>query len=264
MKVTVFTSNQPRHLALINRIAAVCDQVFAIHESTTVFPGQVADFYRKSAVMQDYFGRVTAAERAVFGPIAFTPRNSRSLVLRAGDINLVQLSVLTEALEADYYIVFGASYIRPPLVDLLLERRALNIHMGVSPYYRGNSCNFWALADGNPELVGATIHLLSKGLDSGAMLFHALPQREAVDPFVFGMRAVEAAQAALVRTLADGSIRPLAPVPQDRDREIRYSRSADFTDEVAAQYLARCLTSADLAAQLAAAPRREFLRPIIS
>ena len=33
--------------------------------------------------------------------------------------------------------------------------------MGVSPYYRGCDCNFWALYDNNPHLVGATIHICS-------------------------------------------------------------------------------------------------------
>ena len=57
-----------------------------------------------------------------------------------------------------------------------IKNKTLNIHMGISPYYRGTDCNFWALYDNNPHLVGATIHLLSKGLDSGAMLYHALSQ----------------------------------------------------------------------------------------
>ena len=47
--------------------------------------------------------------------------------------------------------------------------------MGVSPYYRGTSCNFWAIYDDNPSYVGSTIHLLSKGLDSGDILFHCIP-----------------------------------------------------------------------------------------
>ena len=71
-------------------------------------------------------------------------------------------------------MVFGSSYIKGELVDYLVKQKAINIHMGVSPYYRGCDCNFWALYDNNPHLVGATIHLLSKGLDSGPMLYHAM------------------------------------------------------------------------------------------
>ena len=61
------------------------------------------------------------------------------------------------------------------MIDFLIKD-AINIHMGISPYYRGSSCNFWAIYDGNPSYVGATIHLLSKGLDSGDILFHCLPK----------------------------------------------------------------------------------------
>ena len=43
--------------------------------------------------------------------------------------------------------------------------------MGVSPYYRGADCNFWALYDSNYHLVGSTIHYLSKGIDSGDIIY---------------------------------------------------------------------------------------------
>ena len=77
-------------------------------------------------------------------------------------------------LDSDLYIIFGSSFIKGDLIDFLIEKKAINIHMGVSPYYRGADCNFWALNDNNPHLVGATIHLISKNLDSGPILFHAL------------------------------------------------------------------------------------------
>ena len=45
--------------------------------------------------------------------------------------------------------------------------------MGVSPYYRGADCNFWAQNDKNSNLVGATIHYLSDGIDDGRIISHA-------------------------------------------------------------------------------------------
>ena len=39
MKITVFTSNQPRHLYLIQQLVSICDEVYAIQEYNTVFPG---------------------------------------------------------------------------------------------------------------------------------------------------------------------------------------------------------------------------------
>src|SRR5437016_10201724 len=138
MTITVFTSNQPRHLALIEALAEVADRVHAIQECNTIFPGQVEDFFRKSPVMQDYFSRVIAAEKEVFGSPRFLPANLRSLAMKMGDVSRAPLEWFGEALDADVFVVFGASFIKGELADHLVQRKALNIHMGVSPYYRGS------------------------------------------------------------------------------------------------------------------------------
>ncbi|MSO65787.1 MAG: methionyl-tRNA formyltransferase [Alphaproteobacteria bacterium] len=262
MKIAVFTSNQPRHLALLTDLAAIADEVFAVQECTTVFPGQVPDFFGKSAVMRDHFARVIAAEQAVFGSPRFLPGNVRHLALRMGDLALLDAEQLAPAIDADAVVVLGASYICGALVERLIKRRALNIHMGISPYYRGSSCNFWALYDRRPELVGATIHLLGRGLDSGRILFHARPTAESCDPFLFGMRAVHTAHRGLLHHLGDRSWLTLEPVVQDRSRQIRYTRHGDYTDVVADEYLGRLRSPAMLAAELAAAPPVPLVRVV--
>jgi methionyl-tRNA formyltransferase len=210
--------------------------------------------------MQEYFGRVISAERQIFGIPRFLPKNVRQLALRTGDLSLAPLDMLAGALDADLFVVFGASYIRPPLIDVLVDRRTINIHMGISPFYRGSSCNFWALYDGRPEMVGATIHMLSRGLDSGPMLYHAKPKAGPTDPFLLGMQAVAAAQESLVERIGNSSIFSMEPVPQDPSKLIRYTKNADFNDEVAAEYLERGLTGADIEEALQTANREEYLR----
>lgn len=260
MKITVFTSNNPRHLRLAERLGTIADTVFMVQECMTVFPGQVDDFYKRTDVMRAYFERVIAAEKEVFGIPRFLPANVRQLALRTGDLSFAPLSMLSEALQSDIYVVFGASYIRPPLVHFLIDKMAINIHMGISPYYRGSSCNFWALYDGNPDLVGATVHMLSAGLDSGPMLYHVRPAVVTTDPFLFGMKAVEAAQESLAARISTREIFDMPKVQQDRSREIRYTRNRDFTDVVASEYLDRLPDSIGLATRLKNAPERDFLR----
>ena len=250
MKITVFTSNQPRHISLINSLAKISDTVYAVQECNTVFPGEVKDFFDNSDVMNTYFKRVREAETEVFGTVSFLSRNVDHLALKSGDLNRISQEVLKPALDSDAYIVFGSSYIKGWLIDYLMEHRAINIHMGVSPYYRGSSCNFWAAYDGHPELVGATIHLLGKGLDSGDMLYHALPKAEAIDPFVLGMRAVKAAHDSLVERIASREIYGYEPIVQDKSKEYRYTRNADFTDEVANDYLDNLLSPEEIKEKL--------------
>lgn len=264
MKVTVFTSNQPRHLALLTALASYTDEVYAIQECNTVRPGQVPDFFRKSEVMRDYFQRVMDAEKSVFGKGGFCRPNVRQMAIRMGDLNFLELADLGPALEADAFVVFGASYIKGALAEFLVKHRAYNIHMGVSPYYRGSSTNFWALYDGRPQYVGATIHLLTTGLDSGPMLFHALPTAEASEPFLLGMLAVRAAHQGLVQALADDTLGTMTAAAQDKKLELRYTRNVDFTDEIAAEYLLSRLPSAEkIQRSLRERQLSDFVRPFI-
>ena len=240
MKVTIFSSNQPRHLNLVKEFAKISSEVFFITEVKTVFPGVIADFFQKSDVMQSYFRNVIASERQIFGDINFLPKNVKTLAIKSGELNLLKEFQLQDALLSDIYIVFGASYIKGWLISFLIENRAINIHMGLSPYYRGSSCNFWAMYDNNPGHVGATIHYLSKGLDSGDILFHCVPKMTRGDsPFDFTMRSVLAAQESLVKAVKGGEMFSLHPVKQNKTKELRYTRNEDFTDGVAKAFLER-------------------------
>ena len=261
MKITVFTSNQPRHISLINRLASISDSIYAIMECNTIFPGLVQDFFKKSDVMKSYFSNVMLAEKKLFGDLSFMSKNVRSLVIKSGDLNYVKREQLTDALDSDVYVVFGASYIKGWLIDYLIEHDAINIHMGISPYYRGSSCNFWALYDRKPEYVGATIHILSKGLDSGPMLYHALPRLNNDNPFEFTMRAVEAAQMSLVTRISNKEIRAFSQQQQNKADAIRYTKNADFTDEVASVFLKRNDDNKRLTELLDAAEPPKLLYP---
>lgn len=246
MKITVFTSNQPRHLAYLEKLSGIAERVTAVVECTTVAPGQVADFYSQSGVMGAYFSSVMKAERKIFGRSRFLPKNVQMLPIRMGDLNLVSRESLTEVLDSDVYLVFGASYIKGWLIEELVTNRAINIHMGLSPYYRGAACNFWAMYDRRPAFVGATVHLLSPGLDSGQMLFHVRPEFNGQNTFDFTMEAVEKVQSRIVEKIAAGTIFENAPVQQDMSKQLRYSRNADFTDEIASTFLSQQMDPAEI------------------
>ena len=137
--------------------------------------------------MKNYFENVDNAQNKLFGnSYVDTKKNLKILPMVSGDLNKVSLDKLSNFLKSDIYIVFGCSYIKSKLVDFLVNQKTINIHMGVSPYYRGTDCNFWALYDNNPHLVGATIHLLTKGLDSGPILYHAMSEMK-IDPYEYTM-----------------------------------------------------------------------------
>ena len=237
MKITLFTSNKNRHNYLINLLSEVSDELYVIQECVTIFPGIVLGHYQVSPIMKKYFENVNNAQSNLFGNsyVNNKKKNIKILPMILGDLNQCPLNLLSDFLKSDVYVVFGSSYIKGELVDFLVKQKAINIHAGVSPYYRGTDCNFWALYDDNPHLVGSTIHLLSKGLDSGPMLYHAMSNFK-TDPFKYTMSSIKSAFHSIAERIKDGSIFTIKPVVQNKKKEVRYSKKSEFNEEVVKKY----------------------------
>ena len=238
MKITLLTANQNRHNYLVNLLSNNCDELFVVQENRTIFPGIVPGYYPATKTMKKYFENVVNAQSKIFGNshINCKNKNIHLFPLQSGDLNKCSIDTLSDFLKSDVYVIFGSSYIKGDLVNFLVKNKALNIHMGVSPYYRGTDCNFWALYDGNPHLVGATIHMLSKGLDSGAMLYHALSQIKN-NPFEYTMSTVKSAFHSFAERVKDQSIFNIQSEIQNKDKEVRYSKKDEFNEDVVKLFL---------------------------
>lgn len=243
MKITLFTSNKSRHNYLINLLAEVSDELYVIQECGTIFPGIVQGHYQTSAIMKKYFDNVNNAQSKLFGNpyLNNKKKNIKIFPMIAGDLNQCSMNLLSDFLKSDVYIVFGSSYIKGALVDFLVKQKAINIHAGVSPYYRGTDCNFWALYDNNPHLVGTTIHLLSKGLDSGPMLYHAMSNIKINNAFEYTMSTVKSAFHSISERIKDGSIFKIEPIAQDKIKEVRYSKKNEFSEEIVKKYFEKSI-----------------------
>lgn len=240
MKITLFTSNKNRHNYLINLFSNFCDELFVVQECGTIFPGVIPGHYPASEIMKNYFDKVNNAQNKLFGNsyVNNSSKNKKILPMLLGDLNKCSLSFLSDFLKSDIYVVFGSSYIKGQLVDFLVQKKTINIHMGVSPYYRGTDCNFWALYDDNPHLVGATIHMLSKGLDSGLILYHAMSNIK-TNPYEYTMSTVKSAFHSITERIKDKSIFEIEPVVQDKSKEIRYSKKIEFNEEIVKKYFSK-------------------------
>ena len=237
MKVTLFTSNDLRHNYLINLLSKFCDELCVIQESKTLFTGKKDENYKVSNTVEEYFKKVNEAQNKIFEEkfVNKNTTNIKSLPILYGELNKLSLPYLNEFLKSNIYIVFGSSYIKGKLLKFLVEHKAINIHAGLSPYYRGTDCNFWALYDGNPHLVGATIHLLSQGLDSGPLLYHAMSNLK-TNPFEYTMSTVKSAFHSITEKIKDNSILEINPIAQDKSKEIRYSRKNEFNEDIVSEY----------------------------
>lgn len=67
----------------------------------------------------------------------------------------------------DLFVAAGAGILRRPLLALP-RLGTLNGHMGLLPRYRGMNVAEWSVYEGAP--VGATVHLVDAGIDTGPIL----------------------------------------------------------------------------------------------
>ena len=85
-----------------------------------------------------------------------------------GDINSNSVYSLINEINPDLILDHGTSIVKDKI--LKLSKLALNLHWGLSPYYRGTHCTDWALVNWDPYNIGVTIHKLTKQIDGGSIL----------------------------------------------------------------------------------------------
>lgn len=59
----------------------------------------------------------------------------------------------------------------------------LNVHVGITPRYRGVHGGFWAIVENRPDLVGVTVHQIDAGVDTGRIIAQATLSPQRTDTF---------------------------------------------------------------------------------
>lgn len=91
-----------------------------------------------------------------------------------GFVNSVQKVNEIIELNPDLIISFGCSIIKDPLINKF-KRKFINIHLGLSPYYRGSGTNFFPLVNNQVECVGVTFMHIDSGIDTGEIIHQMRP-----------------------------------------------------------------------------------------
>lgn len=85
-----------------------------------------------------------------------------------------------KSIKPDIVLIFGSGMIREPLFSALPERK-LNLHLGLSPRYRGAATCFWPFYFLEPNFAGATFHYIVDEPDAGKIIHQVVPTLEKGD-----------------------------------------------------------------------------------
>lgn len=175
-RLVIVTSDGPEHRYVVNRIATrhviyaviICDRAprrpwykVLRHSPKRFLDKALWRLFLK--IIGDVKMRQLALKQVLGSEInAFTVGNIHNV----GRPNAGKLAQKIKELSPDILAIYGTSII-PDSVLKLSNNITLNMHTGISPYYRGTACSFWPIHNREPNLVGATIHECTSDIDGG-------------------------------------------------------------------------------------------------
>lgn len=232
--IIILTGSELRH-TFFRKFLALSQDIHVIQSYCEGMEKSLLAFVEKDPETNDIRLRHLAAreqaEQDFFSLFDETSQDhSNPIRLPKGNINSSEtVQAIIEA-QPDLLIAYGCSIIREPLLSAF-EGRFLNVHLGLSPYYRGGGTNYWPLVNGEPEYVGATFMHIDAGIDTGDIV-HQIRARYAWGdtPSQIGNRLIVDMSRVYQRVIVNFEHlvkldQPLSPSDE------KYYRKKDYTEQ---------------------------------
>lgn len=235
-EIVILTRDSLRH-SYIRKALGVADGIDVLRTYCETSGSDLLQEARENdeQIKIEHLERRNRSENDYFAPfVNLAPDYSNPVDIPGGSINDEKYYEEIINLDPDLLVAYGCSLIKDPLLSEY-EGRFLNVHLGLSPYYRGTGTNFWPLVNNEPEYVGATFMHIDEGVDTGEII-HQLRARVRPDdgPHDIGNRLISdvgQVYPELVRSFEDlHSVEQ----PPDPDEE-QYYRSADYNSDATKQ-----------------------------
>ncbi len=180
MRILCISGSHLRHLYFINAIAKRYGLVGAIIETREDIipkpPDDIPEIDRVNFIR--HFQKRDEAEKKYFGNQELP--ECQILETRESDLNSSKSVQFIRDRKPDIVLVFGCSMIRDPLYSALPEE-TINLHLGLSPRYRGSATLFWPFYFMEPSYAGSTFHYIVSEPDAGNIIHQVVPKLDMDD-----------------------------------------------------------------------------------
>lgn len=232
MKIIIFTSNALRHRYVANTLAEGTNEALIISECKT----SDASSGKEQTLIEEHFAERYAVEKEFFG--AHTAFRAPTLPILMGEANSEAVMNAVRDYKPDMGFVFGSGILKEPLLALIPSGKFINMHLGLSPYYRGSGTNFWPFMNEELEYVGATLLHIDPGIDTGDIVAHARPTIEGNDTVhTLGNKTIIAGTKVLLECLK--RVQKGEGLPRVKQWPVegeKYYKTKDFSDDTVLAY----------------------------
>lgn len=218
MKILFISGTHNRHLHFFRSLLSLEAEFSAIvMQREDQLPGMPENLLeRDQKLFERHFRTRFSVEDSHFGHISAedTYRDIPTFLCGPEDINTAAAANFVLSQKPDLAIVFGPDLIKSPLFEALPET-TINLHLGLSPWYRGAATLFWPFYFLEPNFAGATFHQVTASPDAGNILHQSVPTLVAGDGIHdVGARTVEVATldfVSIVEQMMGGKEFPFIP-----------------------------------------------------
>ncbi len=142
--------------------------------------------------------------------LALKPADDQAIV-NIGSANSPELVETIARLKPAVVLLNGCRLLSRQTLDGI-ACPVLNYHAGITPKYRGMNGGYWALATGDAENFGATVHLVDAGVDTGEILYQVRGRPEPGDNLSnYALRLASLSRGICIDAVSDalaGKLRP--------------------------------------------------------
>lgn len=175
MRILWIGGNHPRHLYYINTIQKEFNLVGAIIERRENMiphpPEGIEESDRKNFIR--HFENRDKAEKRYFGTQDLP--DCPMLEMDEANLNSIESVDFVKSIKPDLVLIFGPGLIKEPLYSAL-PYHTVNLHLGISPRYRGSATLFWPFYFMEPCYAGSTFHYIIPEPDAGDIIHQVVPK----------------------------------------------------------------------------------------
>ena len=180
INVALLTGNELRHKYFASFVSSYpnINLKLVIHESNINLKNNV--LYKKKKIIKNHVDAREKSEIFFFKNFVKKSKSYQFIKIKLGAINDKKIFEIIKKKKIDFLISYGCSIIKEEFINQF-KPNFFNIHLGLSPYYKGAGTNFFPFVNNELHFCGSTIMQLSKKLDSGKIIHQIRPKFEVND-----------------------------------------------------------------------------------
>jgi len=181
MKLILFSGTHPRHLFVNKELLKHFDETLVVvmeREELLPEPPAILLSHDRDLFIKHFKNR-NLVEVATYGNLRAEQvfPSCEVIYVKPDELNTDEMAKKINKFNPDFCFIFGVDLILDPVIDSLPKDK-INLHLGLSPWYKGGKTLYWPFYHLQPQFCGVTFHQITRAADAGEIIHQCVPKLE--------------------------------------------------------------------------------------